>query len=82
VRYEEMTGASLLRLASRNGSCLLLEANLPLECRIPPLATQSLQVAAGYTEALFTRVAAAVARPARPATAPLPAPRGRELVAS
>lgn len=55
VRYREITGAALLRLVSLDSSCLVLEANLPLECRIPPRATQSLQVAAGYTEALVSR---------------------------
>ena len=65
VRYQEITGAALLRLASGDGSCLVLEANLPLECRIPPRATQSLQVAAGYTEALVSSGAAASATPTR-----------------
>lgn len=82
LRYQELTGAELLRLANRDGSCLVLEANLPLECRVPPRATQSLQVAAGYTEALVSRVAVAVAQPTRRAGT-LRRPRvGWELLAS
>lgn len=82
VRYREMTGAALLRLASRVGSCLVLEANLPLECRIPPRATQSLQVAAGYTEALVSRSAVASGLPPVRAAAPQRRRVGWGLLAS
>ena len=82
VRYQEITGAALLRLASGNGSCLVLEANLPLEFRIPPRATQSLQVAAGYTEALVSRSPVASGVPPLRAPAPQRARVGWELLAS
>ncbi len=82
VRYLEITGAALLRLANRLGSCLVLEANLPLECRIPPRSTQPLQVAAGYTEALVSRMAVADTRSARKAGAGESPGMGRELLAS
>jgi hypothetical protein len=82
VRYQEITGAALLRLANRTDSCLVLEANSPLECRIPHRATQSLQVAAGYTEALVSRSAAADVLTARQVAA-IRRPRlGRERLAS
>lgn len=82
VRFQEITGAALLRLANRDGSCLVLEANLPLECRIPPRSTQALQVAAGYTEALVSsRSAAQTWSVLRPLPSE-PAGLGRELLAS
>lgn len=52
LSFHGLTGANLLRLAARDGRHLVLEAGSPLECRIPPRAAQSLQVAAGYTESL------------------------------
>jgi hypothetical protein len=82
LRYQKLTGAELLRLANRDGSCLVLEANLPLECRVPPRATQSLQVAAGYTEALVSRGSVAVAQPTRRVPAAAGARVGWELLAS
>lgn len=83
VRYREITGAALLRLANRDGSSLVLEANLPLECRIPPRSTQALQVAAGYTEALVSGRSPGETRPLRLApAAPGRADGGGELLAS
>ncbi len=82
VRYQEISGAALLRLANRDSSCLVLEANLPLECRIPPRATQSLQVAAGYTEALVSRSPVASGLSPLRATAPQRTRVGWELLAS
>ena len=82
LRYREVTGAELLRLANRIGSCLVLEANQPLECRIPPRATQSLQVAAGYTEAMVSRSAVAGAQATRVSEASPRPHAGWELLAS
>jgi hypothetical protein len=81
VRYQELTGAELLRLATGNGCCLVLEANSPLECRIPPRATESLQVAAGYTETLVSRTPAA-AKPVWPPQTHQRPRVGWELIAS
>jgi hypothetical protein len=52
--YRAFTGASLLRLAGTMGSGIVLDGGTPLECRVPARAAQSLQVAAGYTEALVS----------------------------
>jgi len=82
LRYQEVTGAALLRLANRDNSCLVLEANLPLECRIPPRATQSLQVAAGYTEALVSRSTVAGTLPSRRGEIPKRSRLGWDLLAS
>lgn len=82
VRYREISGAALLRLTSRDGSCLVLEANLPLECRIPPRATQSLQVAAGYTEALVSRSPVATGLPSLRVETPQRPTVAWELLAS
>jgi hypothetical protein len=62
--YRAFTGASLLRLAGAMGSGIVLDGGTPLECRVPPRAAQSLQVAAGYTEALVS--GAPAPRPAAP----------------
>jgi len=82
VHYREITGAALLRLTNHDGSCLVLEANLPLECRIPPRATQSLQVAAGYTEALVSRSPVATGLPTRRVESPQRSSVAWELLAS
>ncbi len=82
LRYREMTGAALLRLANRHASCLVLEANLPLECRVPPRATQSLQVAAGYTETLVSRSPVVTGLQPLLAVAPQRGPGDWELLAS
>jgi hypothetical protein len=62
--YRAFTGASLLRLAGAMGSGIVLDGGTPLECRVPARAAQSLQVAAGYTEALVS--GAPAPRPAAP----------------
>jgi hypothetical protein len=54
LRFTELSGAALLRLAATAGRWLVLEATSPLECRIAHRTVQSLQVAAGYTESLVT----------------------------
>lgn len=52
LHFRELSGAALLRLTCADDRHLVLDAGSPQECRIPPRAAQSLQVAAGYTESL------------------------------
>lgn len=63
LHYREVNGATLLRLACATDRHLVLDAGSPLECRIPPRAAESLQVAAGYTESLVASTPPAVPEP-------------------
>ena len=67
--FRQFTGAALLRLACADSRWLVLDATSPLECRIPLRTAHSLQVPAGYTEALVAGAARAV-----PADVPLRVP--------
>lgn len=55
VRYQELTGAAILRLAADNGSGIVVDAGSRLECRVSERDALSMQVAAGHTEALVRR---------------------------